>query len=83
MKKTIKQNSFLDLINRKTTPTLSTDKNIAFINPIYSTVNEKEDLGINNQNLILSGSVFPENPIEGQMFVKEGKMYVYKKEEDK
>ncbi len=36
-----------------------TDKDIAFIQPIYSTVDEKEDLGIYDQNLILSGDEFP------------------------
>lgn len=83
MNKTIKQNTFLDLINRKTTPTLSTDKNIAFIKPIYSTVNEKEDLGLRDQNIILTGADFPTEAKEGQMFLKEGRMYVYKAEESK
>jgi len=79
-KKTVKQNTFLELINKKTVPTVSTDKCIAFVNPIWSTVNKKEDLDIYNQNLVLNGEEFPPEAQDGQMFVKQGIMYVFKKE---
>jgi hypothetical protein len=76
--KSIRDNTLFDLINRKTKPTISTDKDIAFIKPIYSTVDEKEDLGIQDQNLILSGDEFPSSARDGQIFVKNGKTYIYK-----
>lgn len=78
--KSIKQNTVWDLINRKTTPTVSTDKNIAFLKTIYSTVDEKEDIGISDQNLILSGSEFPDNSKNGQVFIKNGKPFIYKEQ---
>jgi len=78
--KSIRFNSVWDLINKKTTPTVSTDKSIAFVKTIYSTVDEKEDLGINDQNLILSGSEFPIEAGNGQIFVKDGKPYIYKEQ---
>jgi len=78
--KSIRFNSVWDLINKKTTPTVSTNKNIAFVKTIYSTVDEKEDLGISNQNLILSGSEFPAEAGNGQIFIKDGKPYIYKEQ---
>ncbi len=74
----IRENTLFDLINRNTKPTISTDKDIAFVKPIYSTVDEKEDLGIQDQNLVLSGDEFPSSPRDGQIFVKNGKTYIYK-----
>ena len=71
--KSIRFNSVWDLINKKTTPTVSTDKNIAFVKTIYSTVDEKEDL-------ILSGSEFPAEAGDGQIFIKDGKPYIYKEQ---
>ena len=79
--KSIKNNTVWDLINKKTTPTVSTDKNIAFIDPIFSTVDEKEDLGIEDQNLVLTGQEFPDKAERGQIFVKDGKTYIYKEQE--
>jgi len=76
----IRNNTVWDLINRKTTPTVSTDKNIAFVKTIYSTVDEKEDLGIADENLILSGSEFPAEVGEGQIFIKDGKPYIFKEQ---
>ena len=74
----IRENTLFDLIDRKTEPTISTDKDIAFIKPIYSTVDEKEDLGILDENLVLSGDEFPSSARDGQIFVKNGKTYIYK-----
>lgn len=76
----IRENTLFDLVNRKTKPTISTDKDIAFVKPIYSTVDEKEDLGILDQNLILSGDEFPSSASEGQIFIKNGKTYIYKEQ---
>jgi len=78
--KSIRFNSVWDLINRKTTPTVTTDKTITFVKTIYSTVDEKEDLGINDQNLILSGSKFPDEANDGQIFIKDRKPYIYKEQ---
>lgn len=74
----IRENTLFDLIDRKTEPTISTDKDIAFIKPIYSTVDEKEDLGILDENLVLSVDEFPRSARDGQIFVKNGKTYIYK-----
>ena len=78
--KSIRFNSVWDLINRRTTPTVTTDMNITFVKTIYSTVDEKEDLGINDQNLILSGSEFPDGANDGQIFIKDGNPYIYKEQ---
>ena len=77
--KSIKQNSLFDLVQKKTTPTTSTDKDISFVKDIYSTVKTKEDLGITTENLIEKGSEFPANPVEEQIFIKDGRMYIYKR----
>ncbi|MCD4829802.1 MAG: hypothetical protein K8R90_10280 [Candidatus Cloacimonetes bacterium] len=77
---TIRQNTVWDLINRRTKPTVSTDKNIAFVKTIYSTVDEKEDLGIEDANLVLSGAAFPPEAKPGQVFIKGGKSYIYKEQ---
>ncbi len=78
---TIRQNSVWDLLNRKTKPTVSTDRDIAFVKTIYSTVDEKEDLGIHDENLVLSGTDFPPDAKLGQVFIKNGKPYIYKENE--
>ncbi|MCD4827924.1 MAG: hypothetical protein K8R90_00645 [Candidatus Cloacimonetes bacterium] len=77
---TIRQNTVWDLINRRTKPTVSTDKNIAFVKTIYSTVDEKEDLGIEDANLVLSGESFPPEAKPGQVFIKDGKSFIYKEQ---
>ncbi len=41
--KTIKQNTLFDLVNKKTKPTVSTDKNIAFVKSVIPIIDEKED----------------------------------------
>ena len=74
----IKNNSLLDLINHKTTPVVSTDMDIAFIKNTVPI--SKENLGISDANLILSGEDFPENPLPGQTFRKNGVLYVWKDE---
>lgn len=79
--KSIKENTVWDLINKKTKPTVSTDKDIAFVKNLFPVVGEKEDLGIHDQNLILSGNDFPTSPSDGQIFIKNGKTYIYKEEE--
>jgi hypothetical protein len=56
--KTIRQNTLLDLVNKKTKPTISTDKDIAFVKDVLPVVDEKEDLGIYDNNLILNGEAF-------------------------
>jgi len=37
----------------------------------------KEQLGINDKNMILHNESFPENPIKGQIVVVDKKMYKY------
>lgn len=78
---TIRQNTVWDLLNRKTKPTVSTDRDIAFVKTIYSTVDEKEDLGIHDENLVLTGADFPPDAKPGQVFIKNGKPYIYKENE--
>jgi hypothetical protein len=78
--KTIKQNTLFDLVNKKTKPTISTDKDIAFVKSVIPIVDEKEDLGITDSNLILAGVSFPTEPNTGQMFRKDNKLYVYKED---
>ncbi len=69
--KTIRQNTVWDLLNRKTKPTVSTDRDIAFVKPIYSTVDE---------NLVLNGEQFPPDAKPGQVFIRNGKPYIYKEQ---
>jgi len=82
LKPTIRSNTFLDIINKKSIPTLSTDKNISFSKTIWSTVKKKEDLNIKDENLVLIGAEFPITPANGQVYMKESKVYIYKKNED-
>jgi len=78
--KSIRNNTVWDLVNKKTTPTVSTDENIAFIKTIYSTVDKKEDLGIEDQNILLAGEDFPSTAKDGQIFIRDGKPYIYKEQ---
>lgn len=79
--KSIRNNTVWDLVNKKTIPTVSTDKNIAFIKTIYSTVDRKEDLGIEDQNIVLVGEDFPDTAKDGQIFIRDGKPYIYKEQQ--
>ena len=77
---TIRQDTIWDLVNKKTKPTVSTDKNIAFVKTIYSTIDSKEELGIEDENLVLHGTEFPPEPQPGQVFIKDGTPYIYKEQ---
>jgi len=77
---TIRQNTVWDLVNKKTKPTVSTDKSIAFVKTIYSTVDSKEELGIEDNNLVLSGADFPPQAQPGQVFIKDGNPFIYKEQ---
>jgi hypothetical protein len=68
------------IFNNQTPPVVSNDMDVAFIKPV--TVQNKENLGIKDNNLILSGEEFPANPTPGQLFKKNGKTYIYVKEEN-
>lgn len=75
---TIRKLSLFDLVNGKTVPVQTTDKEITFHKEIYSTVDKKEDIGIEDKNLIEQVSEFPADPDPGQIVVKDGKSYIYK-----
>ncbi len=67
------------LFGNQTPPVLSNDMDAGFIRK--TEIRQKEDLGIRNNNLLLGGSEFPTNPINGQIFQKKSKLYIYKESE--
>jgi hypothetical protein len=77
--KTIYQNTALDLINGNTVFTKFIDNCVAFQEPIYSTVKSKEQLGIEDNNLIFTGDVLPTNPQEGQVAIHDGRIIQYRR----
>ena len=71
----LKPTNILDIVNRKTKNTISIDSCGSSKKVIWSTIKTKEQLGIRNKNLILSGDDFPENADSGQVFIKDGIMF--------
>jgi len=69
----IRRNTLLDIVRGETKAQLSTDKENAFV---WSTVKKKEDIGINEDNLIMKVTEFPTSAKEGQLIVKDGKLYM-------
>ncbi|MCL2064050.1 MAG: hypothetical protein FWG98_06720 [Candidatus Cloacimonetes bacterium] len=75
--KSVYQTSIYNLLKNKTPITVSSDTCGTFHNPIWSTVKRKEQLGIEDTNLIFKGDSFPLDAKIGQVFLKDGIMYEF------
>jgi len=76
MKKTIRQQSILEILTQGSIPTKFNNKEIGFV----KSVTNKEALGIEEKNLVRFVDELPAAGIEGQIVVKDGKGYIFKNE---